>query len=638
MRLVISAAAILFMLLPSLASQCPGWPPPPPPYTGPLGGGTPGVKPNPGPYAGPAGGGTPVAVPGFGAPAGGANPGTTPPPSIGAQPARPPEIPLPRERRGATTPSGPVPPGLQRLSDWEAWWALNSDRPEFRNSSRPGQTSPGNPQAEGTSPVREPAPAAEIRAALIPALKDRSAEVRAAAATALGRAAGSQDGSALALLAPLLGDRDDHVRKAACLGIGYLGNADGADILLDVARNSPEGRRLAARGRNEVPSRVRAFAAVGLGLAGAQSGLPRETVAELVQLATALESDELVRTAAASALQMVDDQGVIPALHAIFCSQRQSDFARAQAGVALGKAGARNTIRTLRNFLADPSPLVASSAAIALGLLSDRDDQESIESLAGQTGSAASSELKHFALMALAEIGGPQARRRILEELAGAKSPAARAFAALAAGVAGALHGDETSGIGKSLLDAFHSERAPEARAALAAALGLLRHEPARDALRQSLADASNPSLQGHASRSLALLGDRDAATDIRTLLTGTREPSVHVHAAEALRILDDEEAGELLRQAIGQPAASRPLHRAAIEALGRRSDDASIAVLREVLENRTGAHPESSRAAAAATLGRLGDRDGRQALLRLQASSNYYAFTPELGEVLTLR
>lgn len=652
-------ASLLATVFATLAcGQC-SWPspvPPPPPSPGfggnaaappfvVAGGGTTPAFPG----AGPVGGSTPL--PGTAEPAAPAGRPYTGPaggggtPSPGGAPA-PFPAPRPPETPGGATPrpAGPGPlPGLTTRSDlrrtlsWDAWWNLNEGRfctlltaARMRTPTRGG--------SGGQSAAKERSESAELLPALIGALRDRDGETRAAAAIALGRVASPESIEIFAALRRALADPDDRVRGAACIGLGLLGNADGSHTLLQVAAGTAGGRSLAGRQGGAIAPQTRACAALGLGLAAARADLPAATIRDLLRLSTTEESEPEVRAAAAAALQVVQRSELLPWMHWLFTHPGQDDLARAHLGVALGKAGAKSTIQTLRSFLVDPSPLVASSAAIALGLLADAEDRETVGTLIHHAQNSADPALRNFSMMALAELGGLEARTCILSELARARIPEAKAFAALAAGVCGALHGEDVELLGAATLREFASQRDPAVRAALATALGLLQYGPGLEALREALRDSAIPAVQGHAARALAMAGDAGSAPAILALLDDRRDPALCDHATAALRLLRDRTAGDRMRRIAEQPSASKRQQIAAIDFLGRSGDRSAAGLLREILDNRAGSRSPAVRAAAATALGRLGDKGGTLPLARLQASSNFLARTAAIGEVLDLR
>jgi HEAT repeat protein len=617
-------------------------------YTGPAGGATPG-------YNGPVGGGTGQPGPGNPNPGGGgttpAPGGTTPAPSPGGTPVRPGGPPNlgggnARGLGGVTGAPGAKKSEAPRFLSWDWWWDLNEER--FLNLKRTVRSS-----ADATENVDEilggvtggddvaAVSAQMIRNEILPSLKqslkDSYYDARAAGVIALGKVAANSDDDAMEAIKALLADSDARVRESACLGLGILGNKAALPLLLDVAKNTGEGRRLTGRGTSDVLTRTRAFASVAIGLIGSREDLPAEVVKELVAMASKSESNRDLQVGPAVAMQLLKRQDVVPALVSIFSDAEQDEYVRAHIGVAFGKMGAKSAIPTLKKFLGDRSVLVSYSCAIGLGLLTDPEDNDTITELLRTAKNGRDVGTRNFALMALAEIGGPKARAYIIEELTTAKSAEAKAFGAIAAGVTGYLHKEDVNLLGRNLVQEFGNEKNPQSKSAMAIALGLLGYEPGKTAIRAALKDTSNPMLQGYLCTALGLLGDQDAIPEIQNLVAQRGDADLRKNAAIALGLLRDREAVTLLKKVIEESAASKAILGAATVAMGYIGDRAAVEILRDFVENPKGTHQDVTRAFAVVALGFLGDKDDIPLLSRIHENSNYLAQSEALAELLSI-
>jgi HEAT repeat protein len=529
----------------------------------------------------------------------------------------------------------------RRLITWEAWWDHNDER--FLDRRRVGSRALGGTTPGLGNEVDGVALAARLREQtrqdalpmLLVALTDASAPVRAAAAIALGRAADSEDVGAYEALVKALGDPDGDVRSAACIALGLTGSEAAIERLLAVARDDASGRSLV--GRQYVLPLTRSHAAVALGLIGYRHGLPNDVQSELLAMAYGNGADQELQVGATTALQLLSRQDAVPGLMAMATDDRFDDVVRSHAAVGLAKLGARTAIAPLRNLVSDASPLVSYSSIIALGLLADADDKESVAFLRNRATKGGDGASRSLSLMALAEVGGASARAAILEALSKAKLADERAFAALAAGVTAALHPEDLQYLQAALAKAFRVERNISVRCALALSMGLSRCGDALDDLHRALADTAEPQLQGYAAVALGLLGDQQASEALRILVAQRRDPVLRERASLALGLLKDPQGSTAVARAAMDSKSSMAFLSATLRGLGYAGDGASVEFLREFVENRKRNHADLTRLAAVRAMGLLADKDHVPLLSRLQESSNYMAQTELLARLFAI-
>jgi HEAT repeat protein len=206
-------------------------------------------------------------------------------------------------------------------------------------------------------------------------LRSRSAVRRARSVRLLGL---SRDPQRADLILPMLRDRDAEVRALAVEALGKIGNADASAAILETLRPS--------HGRPGVPAATVAESLMALGPDVAPFLVPalddddaavRDVAAKVArhglfgQLAPALrtlvEADPspVVRSSAAEALGRIGGHADVATLVAATGSDRPPQLRRAAAS-ALGELGQRDGIATLIALLSDGDRRLAEVAAWAL--------------------------------------------------------------------------------------------------------------------------------------------------------------------------------------------------------------------------------------------------------------------------------
>lgn len=616
-------------------------------YRGPDGGGTPG-------YDGPAGGGG-TGGPGTGGPAGGGGgmPGTGGDTGGGGTgpigPVRPGGSGAGSSRgqtgRGGTTGRPRKAKGFT-ATNWDWWWDLNQERYlQLKRKVRSVEAASLHADDFIGDNIGGDAVAdvllSQIRGAVLPALKlaakDTFYDTRAAALIAIGKVAQEDEVDAFELLVRGLADSDHRVRESACLGLGILGQARALEVLAKVATGDPRFAR-DQMGRAEIQARTRAFANVAIGLIGSRGGLAghEHMVQELIRVAKTRVAQKDVPVSAAIALQLLPAEAGGPALLALARNPEVDSYVRAHVIVGLGKSDAIAAVPDLVQLLRGKDVHVARSSAIALGLLTDPTDRQTVNQLRRQAENGREIGLRHFAMIALGEIGAPEGRATLVRLLARGKQVSVRTFAALGLGVMGFRHQIERENSGELVMKAWRGSRNPLERGAYAIALGLLDHKEAAPTLREVLEQAGKPKLKGHVATALGLMEDREALPQIRELVSQLGDPDLRKAAAISLGMLRDREAVALLRRVIDESKASKAVLGAATVALGFIGDREAVELLSDTIENPL-EHQDVTRAFAAVALGFLGDKDEVPMLSLVHENSNFLAQTGALAELLRI-
>ena len=121
----------------------------------------------------------------------------------------------------------------------------------------------------------------------------------------------------------------------------------------------------------------------------------------------------------------MSSQAAIPELKKLVENLDADEIVRAHAVIALGKLGDKGSVRWLvKDGLTDKSTHVQRSSAIALGLLTDKEDDKTVETMMTLAKSAADRAVRNFCLIALGQIGNMKGRDFLVT--AAQEGPAAR--------------------------------------------------------------------------------------------------------------------------------------------------------------------------------------------------------------------
>ncbi len=379
-----------------------------------------------------------------------------------------------------------------------------------------------------------------------------------------------------------LGRGSQEVRETAALTLGLCGLGEVFEDLVELAADSPAGRRIA--GRNPVDERVRAFALYGLGLAGRNStdSAQKRRIFEIAAklLAARRIDDRDVSAAAVASLGVlrpdpsIADQKRLQwetiAVLEKFLAQdhgRGDEVVQAHVPTAiarlLGRGATTDHLRFVEAWIraleaqrrTDP---VLQSMALALGEIAlPRESGGSAEPasvlLEKLYERGKDQPTRFFALMSLAKIGGEANREFLLRELPRGQKGNERPWLALALGVL--VREDQERGgapdaaVAALLMRTLREVENDDARAASAIALGLMRHRPAvDDMLKLLVKHRRRDQLAGYLCVGLGLIGDSTAIPTIAAVL-GEAEfrPGLLAQAAIGFALLDPIGAGQAL-------------------------------------------------------------------------------------------
>jgi HEAT repeat protein len=364
--------------------------------------------------------------------------GDTSPPGNAGPGSGPGSAPPTTGRPGITTGSGPAVPGAtsgrapggrtggqgvrhaggEGFEQWEFWWEYNKEpyldlRMRLGEMIKTGTSAVGvgrGDRAGGISTNRVTAEDVknEILPALIPALSEADADIVDSSVLAIGRML-PRDLSDLGFDAIVRTLKSEHTsaQEAATLSLGVLGDPKAIEILVELMNDTPKARSQYLQSNKPTPNLVRAFAALSLGMIGQKDSIP------LLERVIEKEADgqKDLKSCALLALGMFksDQEAIIAFLMKVMENRDLDRMLRAYAPTSIAKLGEAATA-AVPQFLAmaksdkTDNDMVRSSV-IALGKLSTVKQKDVIDTLKALALDHSDMQTRHFAYIALAEIG-----------------------------------------------------------------------------------------------------------------------------------------------------------------------------------------------------------------------------------------
>jgi HEAT repeat protein len=585
----------------------------------------------------------------------GTTPGTPPTPTIptapgtGGPPA-PPALP-PTSKPPAVTGIGDFGVDLNR---WEFWWEFNKG-PYLNLKAKilSGATSTGESDIMtglGRSRIASFAPTpAAIKNTIIPQLRklmltadDR--EITGGGMIALAKI--QLDPTVLQIFIEHLSSADQEIEETAALAMGILQNPEAFPILLDLATDTVEGRKL-VRKPNGVPARTRAFAIYGMGLLGNRTDNPTLQQAIADQLWQILSTDQSgfkdLRTASIISMGVVSYQDpTVPVnnLLAYLKDANNDTLVRAHCPNAIAKI-------LWRTGKYDPSnPLIAratqtfatycrsrfskneieQSCVYSLGMLVNASDAFQVElaydAIRQVAEKSKNKQAQRYSSIAMAYLGARVAAdspylekslKFLMEGLRNGKG-GRDSWSGLSLGIMGfmiqELGRPMPSLVERSLLEKFKQEKNPQRRGAYAVALGLIHSEIAAPALRAAIDESRDEGLQGYACLSLGMIGANQYKDDlVQIVRESVRKPDLLKQASIALGLMKDKSVSKVLLQLIQPENGRKPslaVLAAAATALGFIGDRSSVEPLIASMNDQKST--DLSRAFSAVALGAVAE------------------------------
>lgn len=515
-------------------------------------------------------------------------------------PGNPPGNPTPGGPRG-----GGVTPG--QAPTWRNWWDRNREEYFDLRERRAARSSGQDDRYQGEE-IHKAATRKDIRERIIPVLiaatKDNHADVRDAAAIALGRAGEVPE---LEALMKLFDDNQRRVREAAMLGVGLIGDPRGEKALTKIL----EAPRTSFRERG--------VAAIALGFSGgdrARKALTKNLGSRRpFPKATRVKSRE-VEGCRALGLALLGGSDPVAVLTEALRKGKTKDQ-NFQPMVLTGLARLREASvaeHALRAF-GERDNDVRRAAAILAGRALQGGNEKQVKALIKRFRKEKDAHARGFALISLGRAAHPLAVAELKTVLAKGKRREERGFAALALGMTRDAAGIEL------MQKLLKKEKDATLRGALAVGLGIAGDRATAPELHTVLDKVGNPELRADLVTSLAMLEYEKALPSIRKVTGEAKNERLVRDCGNALALMQDASSlDHMLR--ILENSGSIAVKGGMASALGRAGDRRTIDRLIKLVTDKK--QTDLTRAFAVVALGLIGDKSPRSAFSRISIDSNY--------------
>jgi len=530
---------------------------------------------------------------------------------------------------GGVPPS--LPPGLPQqptspprtghgTHTWQTWWGYNQFKViDFRRrqKERRGPVT-GEGEAKGPDAWR-----IELRERVVPvmreALKDDDKEVRTAAAVALGK---YRTTAAIEDLKTLYRtDNVDEVREAALQGLLLMGDPGLFDFFETILRDQGETLRL------------RGFAMMGMGRIG--DAKSREYLQDFFDPKDARQQALVPKStgdtrqfliAALVGLQMTGDPTLGETFLRFARDKRFDEDVRAYAVNCIGKVRAKDRLPDVLSLLRDESDQIRRSAAVAVGVLAEREDPAAVKALSPAMSKDKDKVVRHFATISLGQVGGEEAFSRLKRYYRYADKEE-RGFFHL--GFAFSGH-PEAAAILEKHLDAADADEA----AAAVLGFGILGDAAKAPLLRKVLDESKSWVLLQSSVIALGMLDDKVSVPAIETILVNKTQPAVRTAAAIAYALLRQHEAVKLFSELL-RDADTVFMRNAIAQVMGRLANPAAAEPVLAIYKDAT--VQRQTRAYALVALGMLADTADFPVFPELAFDTNYFVRCDPFDIVVTI-
>ncbi|MBK6943029.1 MAG: HEAT repeat domain-containing protein [Planctomycetes bacterium] len=483
--------------------------------------------------------------------------------------------------RGGVQTGGRKPRGAEDVGGWTFWWEINKDPYlDLRHALARQRASTGSTgiltgigrsvRGVATNRPSDEMIASQIAPALRAALKANDAEIVDAAALSLGRILDAKQGEAvLDDLRATLKSPFATACQASVLSMGLLQRREAIPDLVEILRDSDTGRKSTDGG--SVDTVTRGFAAIALGMIGDAASVP-----VLIDVAkTTDDSQRDVRSSAISALGLFEDDrdAIVIALTELLRDESMVADIRGTIPIALSRLGsaAEPAVPQLLKLASGKRTAleVAQSCLIALGRIASPVDAEVVKFLQKTITDSNDTHMRHFALMALADLGVKAARtaeepgtkpvladlcKALLQHFREPEHQVDQPWGAIALGIVARElpdHDEARATMARVVREKFEAENDPLRRAACAIGLGLMRSNHDGEAMLDALKDNPPAQLRGYLAVALGMVDYQPAADFLRAQVLVERDEKARMQLATGLGLLGDTRAVPELVEAL---------------------------------------------------------------------------------------
>ena len=306
-------------------------------------------------------------------------------------------------------------------------------------------------------------------------------------------------------------------------------------------------------------------------------------------------------------------------------------------------------VRVLAAFTAkDTDNVVRQSCAIALGLLARMDQPEVLGALTDCVAEGRDAQTRHFAFMALADIGRRDKDREqehndahlalrelFAKELSKPETKTNRSWAAMAAAIYAKEVKSAVPKLAEMLTKAYEKESDKSFKSAYAIALGLLNHAPAAKQILDDFKAEKDEEFRGYAAVALGFMNFKEAGDPLRTLCQSkTIAPTFRLQIATALGLMSDAEAVHVLVETL-KSAQTLGVSSAVAKALGLIGDQSAIEPLKQIAQDKSVG--DITRAFACVALGIVCEKTELPWNARISQDNNYRGRVPAIDEILDI-
>ena len=309
---------------------------------------------------------------------------------------------------------------------------------------------------------------------------------------------------------------------------------------------------------------------------------------------------------------------------------------RGLAVTAIGRLKKYDYLRDIRRLTRSRAQRreVRRSAVIALGQLTKGNDEENLAELGHIATKEKDSVMRHFAVMALGQIGGSGAGKRLVNIYNSNARPgnADRQFLCLALGLVGTRDARDTLQI------AYEKAGAYEMWPPMMLGLGLSRNPDAVGLTIKRVEGASivNRDVLAYGSMALGLMGNSKASKTVREVLRKYADSKIREHAAIGLVLLERNKAVPKLLEMLKE-GGSLQKKSSAIIALGLLASPSDEVVNELIRAYRNDSNNDAVRAAAIVALGAIADPRKMPLSAKLMRNYNYLIRSGALDLVASL-